>query len=174
MSKKPVVQALTVTASAVVTVSVLNTLAGVMNLNAPAQAQGQPNYQEQPLYTFEGDKRMTGSRPPGPGMQEYNWNGAQPTSGDAPGKVVSIRPGSNTKSDAKNATTVVQLVGPDGKLQYKSVKFCGELFSNTNATMSTVVRDKDGGVREYSWVKKKVAEKPKGPECHINYGIKQY
>lgn len=173
MSKKPVVQTITVTVSAALTVSLLNALAGVLNLNAPAQAQGQ-NYQEQPTYTFEGDKRMTGSRPPAAGMQEYTWNGDQPTRGDAPGKVVSIRPGSNTKSDSKTATTVVQLVGPDGKLQYKSVKFCGELFSNTNATMSTVVRDKDGGVREYSWVKKRVAEKPKGPECHINYGTKQY
>lgn len=174
MRKEPVVQALTITVSAAITVCVLNTAAGIFNLE-PAQAQSNGSG---PLYTFEGNKRMYGQKPEPAGMQEYQWRSTADSSNgdhivegqDYSSKVVSVRPGSRTKSDAKPATTVVQLLGPDGKLHYKEVKFCGELFTNTNATMSTVVRDKEGGVREYSWVKKKTASKPQGPECHIKYG----
>lgn len=169
MRKEPVVQALAVTVSAAITVVVLNTVAGFCNFNS-AQAQSQTQGGQSQTYSYEGNKRMLGQRSGAEGMQEYSWNAGEPQPVDAPGKVVSIRPGSNTKSDTKPATTVVQLLGPDGKLQYKEVKFCGELFNNTNATMSTVVRDKDGGVREYTWVKKKTASKPQGPECHIKYG----
>jgi len=59
------------------------------------------------------------------------------------------------KHESKPATTVVQLLGPDGKMQYKEVPFMGELSANKRAPNITDVKDGEGKVKEYDWVKKK-------------------
>ncbi len=58
------------------------------------------------------------------------------------------------KSTKKPATTVVQTLGPDGKMEYKEVPFVGELKSNKRAPNITDVKDGEGKVKEYDWVKK--------------------
>src|SRR6185369_9788630 len=59
------------------------------------------------------------------------------------------------KHESKPATTVVQLLGPDGKMQYKEVPFMGELSANKRAPNITDVKDGEGKVKEYDWIKKK-------------------
>jgi hypothetical protein len=57
------------------------------------------------------------------------------------------------KSKIKAATTVVKLLGPDGKFEYKEVPFMGELSSNKRAPNITNVKDGEGKVKEYDWAK---------------------
>ena len=117
-----------------------------------------------PSYTFEGNKRMIGQKPAA-GMQEYKWARGDDSSiqhylPEPKARNVTVTVAKpNRKPDAKPATTVVQLQEPNGRLQYKEVKFCGELFTNKGAATSTVVRDKEGGIKEYTWIKKKTLVK---------------
>ena len=70
--------------------------------------------------------------------------------------LVSTSKSAGQKSSAKkkpNATTVVQLLGPDGKMEYKEVKFVGELSANKRAPNITDVKDGEGKVKEYDWKK---------------------
>jgi hypothetical protein len=62
--------------------------------------------------------------------------------------------GSTGKGKPKPSTTVVQTLGPDGKMQYKEVPFMGELESNKKAPNITEVKDGEGKVKEYDWIKK--------------------
>jgi hypothetical protein len=59
------------------------------------------------------------------------------------------------KGKPKPATTVVQTLGPDGKMEYKEVPFVGELSSTKRAPNITDVKDGEGKVKEYDWIKKK-------------------
>jgi hypothetical protein len=60
----------------------------------------------------------------------------------------------SAKGKAKPATTVVQILGPDGKMQYKEVLFMGTLSPNRKDPNITEVKDGEGKVKEYDWVKK--------------------
>lgn|GEM_PF-4367633 len=111
----------------------------------------------------------------GTGIQEIGPSGVSTVSpANAPVKIVPTVPISKTmggqkfltgnkngavvalpKHEAKPATTVVQLLGPDGKMQYKEVPFMGELSANKRAPNITDVKDGEGKVKEYDWVKKK-------------------
>jgi hypothetical protein len=61
--------------------------------------------------------------------------------------------GATSKNKTKPATTVVQILGPDGKMQYKEVPFMGSLTANKRAPNVTDVKDGEGKVKEYEWAK---------------------
>jgi hypothetical protein len=63
--------------------------------------------------------------------------------------------GGGGKGKPKPATTVVQILGPDGKMEYKEVPFMGELSSTKRAPNITEVKDGEGKVKEYDWIKKR-------------------
>ncbi len=58
------------------------------------------------------------------------------------------------KSRTKPATTVVQLLGADGKMEYKEVPFMGTLPANKRDANVIEVKDGGGKVKEYDWLKK--------------------
>jgi hypothetical protein len=55
---------------------------------------------------------------------------------------------------SKQATTTVQMLGPDGKMQYKQVPFIGEVASTKRAPGVTDLKDGEGKVKEYAWARK--------------------
>ncbi|MBS1993869.1 MAG: hypothetical protein JSS86_18510 [Cyanobacteria bacterium SZAS LIN-2] len=115
-----------------------------------------------------------GTGPAGTGIQEIGGSGGSvPSAANNPVKLVPLVKNADKaagekfltgskqgqapqrpKGAATPATTVVQLLGPDGKMQYKEVPFMGELSANKRAPNITEVKDGEGKVKEYEWVKK--------------------